>query len=87
MTTHIGTKEIRQRLGEILDRVALRNDQYVIERKGKPLAVLMPVEKAEALERAARLHLLEFLDRAKGAGTEEQIARLADTAKHKTRPK
>lgn len=85
MTNHIGTMEIRQRLGEILDRVALRQDQYVIERKGKPLAVLMPIEKAAALEEAARMHLLEILGRGMTAPTDEEVERLADSAKHDSR--
>ena len=85
MLNHIGTMEIRQRLGEILDRVSLRQDEYVIERKGKALAVLMPLEKAHALERAARMHLLEVLKRGGKAGAGEDVDRLADEAKHGSR--
>ena len=44
MTERISTLEVRQRLGDILNRVALRNDQFIIERKGKPLAAVVPVE-------------------------------------------
>jgi prevent-host-death family protein len=43
----ISTLEVRQRLGDILNRVALRNDQFIIERKGKPLAAVVPVERGE----------------------------------------
>ena len=55
----ISTMEVRRSIGDILTRVALRGDEYLVERKGKPLAVLMPVEKAEAIRRAARLRLGE----------------------------
>src|SRR5450759_1080844 len=53
----ISTMEVRKRVGDILNRVALRGDEYLVERKGKPLAVVMPVEKAESIRRAARLRL------------------------------
>ena len=38
MASKISTMEVREKLGEYLDRVALRHDQFVIDRKGKPLA-------------------------------------------------
>ena len=36
MKRKVSTLDIRQNLGDILNRVALRHDEYVIERKGKP---------------------------------------------------
>jgi prevent-host-death family protein len=52
---------VRQRIGDLLNRVALRQDEFVIERKGKPLAALVPVERLEQMRRFARQHALEFL--------------------------
>ncbi|OQW97786.1 MAG: hypothetical protein BWK77_00920 [Verrucomicrobia bacterium A1] len=52
--------DVRKRVGDILNRVALRGDEFLIERKGKPLAVVLPVEKADAIRRAARLRLGEW---------------------------
>jgi antitoxin (DNA-binding transcriptional repressor) of toxin-antitoxin stability system len=46
----------------MIDRVALRHDEFVIERKGKPLAALVPVEKLEQMRRIARRDALAFLD-------------------------
>jgi prevent-host-death family protein len=63
MIAKISTLEVRQRLGDILNRVALRNDQFIIERKGKPLAAVVPVERLEQMRRAARMHLLQVLER------------------------
>jgi len=85
MTTRISTLDVRHKLGEILDRVALRHDQYIVERKGKAMAVLLPVEKAEAMERASRLHLAQILDKAENALPEAESDRLADFAKHESR--
>jgi len=85
MTEKITTLEVRQRLGDILNRVALRNDQFIIERKGKPLAAVVPVERFEQMRRAARMHLLRVLERRNGKPSEAQAERIADEAKHRTR--
>lgn len=47
MLKRISTLEIRQNLGAILNRVSLRDDQYIIERKGEPLAAVVPVWQLE----------------------------------------
>jgi antitoxin (DNA-binding transcriptional repressor) of toxin-antitoxin stability system len=85
MTEKVSTLEVRQRLGDILDRVALRNDQFIIERKGKPLALMVPVERLEQMRRAARMHLLQVLERQKGKVSQAEAERIADEAKHRTR--
>ena len=85
MTEKITTLEVRQRLGDILNRIALRNDQFIIERKGKPLAAVVPVERFEQMRRAARMHLLQVLERRNGKPSEAQAERIADEAKHRTR--
>ena len=41
----ISAVEARQKLGELLNRVALRQEEIVIERAGKPLARISPVTK------------------------------------------
>ena len=77
--------EVREKLGDYLNRVALRHDQFIIERKGKALAAMVPVEKLEELERAARHHLLESLRSRKPSLPQSRADRLADEAKHRTR--
>jgi prevent-host-death family protein len=68
MPHEISTLDVRQRLGDLLNRVALRHDEYVIARKGRPLAALVPVEKLEQMRRIARRHALAFLDDQQGGG-------------------
>jgi prevent-host-death family protein len=85
MTEKISTLEIRRRLGDILNRVALRSDQFIIERKGKPMAAVVPVERLEQMERAARLQLLQVLERQSGALSQAEADRIATEAKHRTR--
>lgn len=59
--------EVRQRIGDMLNRVALRHDEFIIERKGKPLAALVPVERLEQMRRFARRHALDVMEQQKGA--------------------
>ena len=85
MIEKISTLEVRQRLGDILNRVALRNDEFIIERKGKPLAAVVPVERLEQMRRAARIHLQQVLELQEGEVSEAQAERVADEAKHQSR--
>jgi prevent-host-death family protein len=85
LTKTVSTIEIRKHLGDILNRVALRHDQYIIERKGRPLAAVVPVEKLEWLEKAAQNHLLTVFERQKSTVSQKEADQLADEAKHKAR--
>jgi hypothetical protein len=51
------------------------------------MAALIPVEKLDWMERAARLHLLDVLKRQKGLASlsQAEAERLVDEAKHRTR--
>ena len=78
MTEIVSTLDVRQRIGDMLNRVALRHDEFIIERKGKPLAALVPVERLEQIRRFARRHALQFLEQQKGAAvSDEQAMNLA----------
>lgn len=71
MTEKVSTLDVRQRLGDMLNRVALRHDEFIIERKGKPLAALVPIERLEQMRRAARQGIVDMLERQKrGPGNE-----------------
>lgn len=61
MTDKVSTIDVRQRLGDMLNRVVLRHDEFIIERKGKALAALVPVERLEQMRRFARRHALDFM--------------------------
>ena len=87
MIEKISTMDVRERLGDILNRVALRQDAFIIERKGKPLAAMVPVEKLHRIEQLARMTLGDALHRRAGASSPTQADRLADRAKHRTRPR
>lgn len=73
MPEKVSTIDVRQRIGDMLNRVALRHDEFIIERKGKALAALVPVERLEQMRRFARRHALDVMEEQKGGTlTDEQ---------------
>lgn len=88
MTESISTMDVRQRIGELLNRVALRHDEFIIRRKGKAVAALVPVERLEQLREFARRHALDILERQTGgAFTDEEAMDLALEAQRWARGK
>ncbi len=51
MKRTVSAVEARKRLGEILESVYYRGDEVIIERAGKPMAVVVPSSRYEAFER------------------------------------
>jgi hypothetical protein len=68
MSEKVSTIDVRQRIGDMLNRVALRRDEFVIERKGKALAALVPIERLEQMRRFARRQALDFMTEQKSGG-------------------
>jgi prevent-host-death family protein len=62
MKRKISAVEARKKLGEILESVYYRGDEVVIERAGKPMAVVVPAERYEAMERS-RERLFELVEK------------------------
>lgn len=40
----------RQNLGQIMNEVAIKEDDYIIERAGKPMVAIIPIEKYRRFE-------------------------------------
>jgi prevent-host-death family protein len=61
MTIVIGAREARQRFADLLGRVGYGKEVAIIERSGKPMMALIPIELYEQLveEREARFAVLE----------------------------
>lgn len=81
----LGTDELRKHMGEILDCVNLRGDQYVIERKGKPLALLIPIQKHCMNLQRDRQILETFMNRSGVGLSDDEAMDLANEAKHESR--
>lgn len=80
MVTRVGSKEARQRLSDLLGQVHYGGQVVIIERAGKPMAALIPLEMYERLvaEREARFKVIDEL-RARQPGLkpeeiEEEVA-------------
>lgn len=91
MLIKIGTDDMRKKMGEILDCVNLKGDEFVIERKNKPIAALIPMPKLQALRNLAQSYLVESMEthtKSKANKlSDEEIDALADEAEHKSRSK
>jgi len=48
MTRTISAVEARQRFGQLLNEVQLRHDHYIIERGGKAMVAVVPVEEFQS---------------------------------------
>lgn len=63
MTIVIGAREARRRFADLLGRVGYGGEVAIVERSGKPMMALIPVEVYEQLvaEREARFQILDRL--------------------------
>ncbi|MCJ7750608.1 MAG: type II toxin-antitoxin system Phd/YefM family antitoxin [Armatimonadetes bacterium] len=75
----------RGKLGQMLEEVYYRGDHYIIERAGKPMAAVVPVEQYEQWrrEREAFFDLVAEVRSRNVEATPEQIER--DVAKARRR--
>ncbi len=47
----LSTSEARQQFAEVVNRAAYRGERFVVQRRKKPVAALIPIEEYEFLER------------------------------------
>jgi prevent-host-death family protein len=50
MQRTVSAQEARQRLGELLEGVYYRDDEVIIERAGKPMGVVIPMDRYRSIE-------------------------------------
>ena len=62
MRRKVTAVEARKRFGEVLEGVFYRGDEVVIERQGKPMAVVIPAELYASIRRA-RDEVFEQIER------------------------
>jgi prevent-host-death family protein len=87
MLKKISAMKARQNLGQLLNEVSIRGDSYIIERAGKPLAVLVDMEKFQQLQEdqsSALQALRKVWEKMAGADTQE-IQEAIEEAVRKTR--
>ena len=61
MAKHVGAREARSRFSELIGSVRFGKEEVIMERSGKPMAAMIPIETYERLvaERRARFEVLD----------------------------
>ncbi|MDQ6782275.1 MAG: type II toxin-antitoxin system Phd/YefM family antitoxin [Actinomycetota bacterium] len=55
MSKTVPVRELRSELSQVIDQVADLREHVVVTRRGRPAAVLIPVDEYEALEETAEI--------------------------------
>ena len=55
MSKTVPVRELRSELSQVIDQVADLREHVIVTRRGRPAAVLVPVDEYEALEETAEL--------------------------------
>jgi prevent-host-death family protein len=78
----ISALKVRQNLGQVMNEVALRGDEYIIERAGKPLVAMIPMERYQSLQKDLDqfFESLDMMRRDIKKETPELIDKLIDEA-------
>lgn len=61
MERHLSSQELRAQLAEAIDAVRLRGDRYIIERRGRAVAALVPLHWLDK-EREQRARLADLAE-------------------------
>ncbi len=72
-TATVSAMELRNAIGDILNRIQYTNERVVIERKGTPVAVMMRVDELERLERLDREREAELFRLAKALAVRDGL--------------
>ncbi len=51
MLKRISAIKVRQNLGQVMNEVALKEDEYIVERAGKPLIAIIPIEEYQRMKK------------------------------------
>ncbi len=74
--------KVRQNLGLVMNEVALKSDEYIVERAGKPLVAIIPIEKFLSMKKE-REEFFRLYDQIQGQakpGSADEIDRDLDEA-------
>ena len=87
MRKRVNAVKARRSLGQILEEVYYRGDQYIIERSGKPMAAVVPVEQYDQWrrEREAFFQLVDQIRMGNRGARPERIEQDIAAAKRRAR--
>ena len=75
MRKTVNAMRARGNLGQILEEVYYRGDQYIIERSGRPMAAVVPVEQYEQW-RKERKAFFDLIDEVRSGNVDAQPERI-----------
>ena len=61
MLKTISAIKVRQNLGQVMNEIALKDDEYIVERAGKPLVAIIPIEQYQSMKKE-REEFFQMLD-------------------------
>lgn len=71
----IGAYESRRRFGQLIEEAFYRRDHFIVERAGRPMAVIVSIDDYERWQRLAKARFFSMLDavwgRTEGVPTDE----------------
>ena len=73
-TVAISAMNLREQIGDILNRVRYAGERFIVERRGKPVAAIVSVAELEYLECMELEREVEMMRLAKTAATREGMA-------------
>lgn len=83
----LDTNTVRDRLGEILDEAHYHGTEFVVQRRGKPLAAIIPYSSYEQMERRRQeaFKVLHEIWEANKDVDPEEVATIVDREVHAMR--
>lgn len=84
----LSAMKVRHKLGEILAKIELRGEEFIIERGGKPSAVLIPYKKVERIRARAAQEVETILKKGKDQNadlTDEEVEAFVNQMIHESR--
>ena len=72
-TVTISAMNLREQIGDILNRVRYAGERFIVERRGKPVAAIVSVDELEHLERMELEREVEMMRLAKIAAAREGV--------------
>ena len=84
MLKKLSALKARQNLGQVMNEVSLKGDDYIIERAGKPLVAIISMEKYQILQKEreeALRALVKVWEKMKGENPEAVERTIGETVK------
>jgi prevent-host-death family protein len=78
MTATLTAMDLRHKLGEVLSRVEYVHNCFIIERKGRPSAALVPLSVLEYYKRNAAKRIDNFIDTSKSDLSDEEAMKIVN---------